>query len=133
LLLQVPGWALMAMVLAMLWEWFGLSLWISGLIFFAWVVKDFILFPLVRTAFESQSKTGIEELIGITGIAWEQIQPRGYIKVRGELWPAEIEEGQASIPAGSVIRIRAARGFTLIVAPESEFPLTENRHPPTDQ
>ena len=73
------------------------------------------MYPLLRTAYESGVKTGVEQLVGARGVAQEELAPRGYIRVRGELWRAEIKADNGRIPSGSPVRILEAQGMTLIV------------------
>lgn len=115
LLLQLPGWVLAIIVLTGLQNWLGLPFWIALGLFFLWVVKDLVMYPLLRTAYESGVKTGIEELIGTRGIVEQELAPRGYIRVRGELWRAEVKADDGRIPPGSPVRILEAEGMTLIV------------------
>lgn len=115
LLLQLPGWVLAIIVLTGLRHWLGLPFWIALGLFLLWVVKDLVMYPLLRTAYESRVKTGIEELIGTRGIVEQELAPRGYIRVRGELWRAEVKADDGRIPRGSSVRILEAQGMTLIV------------------
>ena len=52
-------------------------------------LKDAALYPWLRTAYETDSRRVIERLIGLAGVAVEPLAPRGYVRVRGELWQAE--------------------------------------------
>ena len=115
-LLQVPGWMLAALLLIGLQYWIGVSLWVIIGLFFLWVVKDFIIYPFVRTAYQAGVKTGTDQLVGAQGVAHQKrLDPRGYVRVRGELWRAEAEPGDKPISPGSPIRVQAAHGLTLIV------------------
>jgi membrane protein implicated in regulation of membrane protease activity len=117
LLFQVPGWVIAVGVLLWLRYGAGLPVWAALWIFVLWVVKDLALYPLLRPAYESGVKAGSDQLVGLPGVAREDLNPRGYVHVRGELWRAELEPGDPSISAGSPIRVVAARGMTLVVAP----------------
>ncbi len=118
LLFQVPGWILSVVILLGLRYWIGLPLWIAIGAFSLWVIKDLVFYPLLRKAYESSPKTGVDQLVGLQGVAQEQIDPHGYIQVRGELWRAETEPGNGPILAGSRVKVLAANGMTLIVAKE---------------
>ncbi len=76
------------------------------------------MYPLLRTAYESGAKTGSEQLIGARGIAQDELAPHGYIRVRGELWRAEANPIDTAIPAGSRVKVVAAKGMTLTVKAE---------------
>jgi membrane protein implicated in regulation of membrane protease activity len=114
-LLQLPGWILTALLLLGLRGWLGLPLWVAGGVFVFWVGKDFILYPFVHRSYESNTKTGTEELVGSRGVAKEWLGPHGYVQVHGELWKAKAEPSDQPISPHSPIRVQAARGMTLIV------------------
>ena len=118
-LFQVPGWVAAAVVLLGLVEWVGLSLWAAAGFFTLWVIKDIALYPLVRTAYESNVKTGVEQLVGKRGVAQEWLDPRGMVRVRGELWQAEAEPRDQPIEPNSQIRVTGAHNLTLIVSREA--------------
>ena len=114
-LFQVPGWALAALAVVLLREWADVSVWAAVGIFAIWVIKDFLLFPFLRSAYELETRTGAERLIGEHGVAVERLDPGGYIRVRGELWRAETVPPGDPVPEGSRVTIHAARGLTLVV------------------
>jgi membrane-bound serine protease (ClpP class) len=118
LLMQAPGWALTGLILLGLRDWIGFPLWAGCGLFIMWAVKDLALYPFVRTAYESNVKTGAEQLVGARGVAQEWLSPHGYVQVHGELWRAEVEPSDQLISPRSPVRVRAARGMTLIVTGE---------------
>lgn len=118
LVLQIPGWILAAVGLALLKQWVDLPLWAALGIFLVWVIKDMVLFPFVRQAYESSGRTGAEQLIGAEGIATEPLAPSGYIRVGRELWRAEALGTDTPIAPGSRVRVQGVRGLTLLIHPE---------------
>lgn len=82
-----------------------------------WVVKDFILYPFVRPAYEP-AKTGTERLIGVQGRVEQTLDPSGYVRICGELWRAETEGADQLLEAGRAVAVRSVRGLTVIVAPK---------------
>ena len=118
-LFQVPGWVAAAVVVLGLTEWIGLPLWAASGLFTVWVLKDIALYPLVRTAYESDVKTGVDQLMGEKGVAQEWLDPRGMVRVRGELWQAEAEPRDQPIEPNSEIRVTGAHNLTLIVSREA--------------
>lgn len=118
LVIQIPGWILAAVVLAVLRRWIDLPLWAAVGLFFLWVAKDLALFPLLRPAYEAGGKRGVERLIGVQGIVEERLAPSGYIRVGSELWRAEALQTDKPIPSGSRVRVQAVRGLTLLIQPE---------------
>ena len=118
-LFQAPGWAFAALALLALTKWFGLPLWAASGLFVVWVVKDILLYPLVRTAYECDVKTGVEQLAGEKGVTQEWLVPCGMVRVRGELWQAEAAPDDQRIEPNTEIRITGARGMVLIVSREA--------------
>lgn len=113
---------LAGLVLAGLRYWIGLPVWIAIGLFLLLVVKDIVLYPLLRTAYESGVKTGADQLVGLRGVAQDRVDPRGYVHVRGELWRAQAESKDQPIAAGSPITVLAARRMTLVVAADRGNP-----------
>jgi membrane protein implicated in regulation of membrane protease activity len=117
LLLQAPELLLAALVLIALQQWAGLPRWSVYVLLLVLLVKDLVLFPFVRGAyeFETSSPIGAGRLLGARGISTEPLEPHGYVRLGGELWRAEASSADASIPQGSPVRVREVRGLTLIV------------------
>jgi membrane protein implicated in regulation of membrane protease activity len=119
LLFQIPGWLLAAIILICLHRWVNFPLWAASGLFLLVVLKDLILYPFLRFAYSSTAKGGVEQLIGQSGIASENINPQGYVQVRGELWKAKLAPGTQPIPQGSRVRVQSTQGMTLVVTQES--------------
>jgi membrane-bound serine protease (ClpP class) len=60
-------------------------------------------------------RTGQESLAGKTGIVRTEIAPRGAVQLGGELWTAELAEGEEPIPAGARVEVVRARGLRIYV------------------
>jgi membrane protein implicated in regulation of membrane protease activity len=120
LMFSVPTWALAAVGAVALWHWLGVSAWLACAGWALWVIKDFVLYPLVKGAYERDIKTGADSLVGKRGVVQRRLAPRGFVRVRGALWQAEIEPGKEPIEAGETVRILRARGLTLVVAGADE-------------
>ena len=82
-LFQVPGWVLAVIAVVLLRRWVDLSLGAATALLGVWVVKDFLLFPFLRSAYEQDTRTGAERLIGERGVAVERLDSAGYIRVHG--------------------------------------------------
>lgn len=116
LLLQIPGWALAIACLWAAWRWLGLPSYLAVLFFLGFLLKDYLLYPFLRRAFESDAPSGTAALVGSVGVAQQDLAPVGFVRVNGELWQATAAEGQ-TIHARARVLVTAARGMTLIVAP----------------
>ena len=119
LLLQIPGWILVGGLLVLGVRWWGLSVRLALALFAVWLLKDAVLFPFLRVAYEPGGGGGADALVGARGIASQSLEPRGYVRVGAELWRAEVADGARSIPRGGGIRVRHVRGLTLVVEPEA--------------
>jgi membrane protein implicated in regulation of membrane protease activity len=115
LLVQIPGWVLVVLVLTFLRGYLDLPFGAAAALFALWVVKDLALFPLLRHAYEVDERTVVERLIGEEGAALDELAPGGYVRVRGELWRAEVHDGHPPIAAGRIVVVAAVRESTLLV------------------
>ncbi|HEY5649694.1 MAG TPA: NfeD family protein [Nitrospiria bacterium] len=120
LLFQVPGWVILALILFPLWKWEWISGTIALLVFGLGILKDFILFPWLRKAYEPDSRSGAERLIGSRGLVQEPLDPRGYVRVNGELWQAESEAPGKTLPSGTRIEVTGGKGLLLKVSPAQD-------------
>jgi membrane-bound ClpP family serine protease len=76
----------------------------------AYVVKDLLLYPAMRTVFRPAERT---RPIGRQGEVLDPLNPIGLIRVDGELWQARAMGGP--LPAGRQVIVRDATGLTLLV------------------
>jgi membrane-bound serine protease (ClpP class) len=63
----------------------------------------------------TRPKTGGEELLGMVGVADEDLDPSGQVRIRGERWKAEASK---TIKKGQKIRVIDRRGLLLLVEKE---------------
>ena len=120
LLVQAPSWAVAAVFLFGVRYWLEYPAWLAALILAVYIGKDFALYPFLRKAYESAPANSAAALIGQEGVAEEDLAPRGYVRIRGELWQAEIARHSGAVRKGEPVEVRNARGLTLIVARRSE-------------
>ena len=114
-LLQVPGWVLLVLVLLAVHRWIEYPWWVAALLLGLDVAKDAVLYPFLRCAYETRTPSVKDQLVGQRGVAKQPIAPEGYIFVKGELWKARLETGQAPIQAGEVVRVEVVDGMRLTV------------------
>ena len=118
LVVQVPGWLLLAGIGLFLGARLRWPDWALAVLLALAVLKDLALYPLLRQAYEGDPRTGAERLVGFRGSVAKALRPQGYIRVRGELWHAEVEARTEAVPEGARVTVRAARGLTLTVEPD---------------
>ena len=120
ILLQVPGTALLVLILIQLSNRFDLPVWsVWGIITIS-VAKDIILFPFVWSAYDWDRQGEANSMVGRRGIAKERLAPSGYIKIRGELWKAKVIGINPPIEKGEAVRVEEMQGLTLLVRPYKE-------------
>jgi membrane protein implicated in regulation of membrane protease activity len=105
--------------LTLLVRWNQLTPTLGVVLFGLWVVKDLVMFPVTRIAYETgNAHHGKEAMVGATGVAQGPIAPdaTGYVKVGAELWRARSTEGLA-IQAGDAVRVVEVHDLTLHVEP----------------
>jgi membrane-bound serine protease (ClpP class) len=98
LLVLPPGWGIAIVVVAMVIEVSEVGFWIRFL-------------RRYRIA------TGKEALIGTSAEVIESCDPRGRVRLRGEIWQAECESGAA---VGDRVTVTGVNGLTLQAERESE-------------
>ena len=116
-LYQIPEWVLAVGAAVLLHRWGILTGWPAALLVAGVMAKDAALYPLLRTAYETDASTAIERLIGLSGVAVEPLTPHGYVRVRGELWRSEATAAGREIRRGHPVTVQAVRGTTLLVRP----------------
>jgi len=114
-LFQIPGqfMVLVGVVFAVDRGWFAWG-WGAALFVF-WVIKDFALFPWLRSAYEPTDHDPRATLRAGVGRTREPLDPQGYVEIAGELWRAERAPGSPRIAAGERVHVLEVRGLTLIV------------------
>jgi membrane-bound ClpP family serine protease len=120
-LFQLPGLAGLALILILVQRWVNLHAWLVWGLVGLWVTKDVIMFPFVWRAYD-QSKHPVAPhlMVGAGGIAEDQLAPSGYVRVRGELWQAEVVGGGPPIDRGKGVWVRGIHGLTLLVQPDNQ-------------
>ncbi len=61
-----------------------------------------------------RSTTGVEAMVGMTGVALTDCNPDGQIKIKGQIWKAHCREG---VEEGATVRVDAVEGLRLDVSP----------------
>lgn len=118
LLFQLPGWTLVAIVLALAVRFFELPVWLAWAVWGANVAKDLVLYRWLRAAYADHPSrfVGGDALVGAEGHVEEALTPQGFVRVRGERWKA-LARGGTELDAGRPIRVVSVRGLVLTVEP----------------
>ena len=85
----------------------GVSL-VSGGLFF-------VIMMIAVRAQRTPIRTGEESMIGRTGVARTELNPKGSVQVGGELWSAELEEGSPKLKVGTRVEVIRVDGLRVIV------------------
>jgi membrane protein implicated in regulation of membrane protease activity len=121
-LAQIPDIVIFVVVVLAVQRWLDLSTQLVTLLIAVWVLKDILLFPLLRRSFEEDRPEDVQPMIGARGVAKDRIDPYGYAWVQGELWRAELAEGHLPIEAGAPLLVTGMRGLTLMVVRQEDCP-----------
>jgi membrane protein implicated in regulation of membrane protease activity len=131
LLFQIPGWVVSAALLTVLWEIELLPGRLAAGLWGLWVVKDAITYPFVYRSYEARAQQhAAADLVGERAVVVRALEPRGWVRVRGELWRAE---GDRAITAGEEVVIVAAESMRLVVRAAESSSSSGANHTPTAQ
>jgi membrane protein implicated in regulation of membrane protease activity len=119
-LLQLPETALLVIILLLLQHSFAIPTWVVWSVVALWIAKDAALYPFVWRSFDPEYPARSHTLDGEHGIATERLDRSGYVRVRGELWKAELARGARAVEKDERVRVQAMRGITVIVVAVSE-------------
>ena len=117
-LLQLPGYAVLILLFILaeqIVDFPGYALWgVLGL----WVVKDIVLFPLVGRYYDPGYNKDRFSMIGRKGTVQKPLTPTGTVRIRGELWKAEVLDTDTDVDTGEPVIVRNVQGLTLQVSPQ---------------
>lgn len=119
-LLQLPATALLIVILVLLKDRFEIPAWALWSIVAIWVMKDALLYPLVWRSYDAAYPVTAHSMEGAHGVATERIDSTGYVRVRGELWRAELTDGAPPIDKGERVLVETRRDFILLVRPRDK-------------
>jgi len=117
-LFQLPGMFVAGVALVLLVHWTQLTPTQAAVLFGLWVLKDLVMFPVTRIAYETRaSSPGADGVRGAEGFAQGEIDASGsaYVRVGAELWRARVAPGAEPLPKGSRVRVLELRDLTLLV------------------
>jgi membrane protein implicated in regulation of membrane protease activity len=106
---------IISLVMWLLQQWGKISLWLALLFIGIWLLKDIVMYPFVKNAFKPQQQKNNRSLIGLKGVAEDDLAPLGYIRVGDELWKARAAKNGMQISKGDVVIVEREEGLTLLV------------------
>lgn len=113
-LLQIPGWLVLGGLLVAAHYWLGLSLVAAAFVLAFWLAKDVALYPMLKPHYVFHERAA-HDLVGADAVAQQSLSPRGYVKLRGELWRAELVASEGPVSAGESVVVESVDGLTLKV------------------
>jgi membrane-bound ClpP family serine protease len=119
LIANCPGWILIGVAMWIAVRVFDLSAPLAAGIVALWIAKDVLAYPVMRRYYCSTPPE--RRIVGATGVAISRLAPRGFVRVRGEIWQAEAAGERASVEEGARVRVCEIRGLLLFVEPSNEI------------
>jgi membrane protein implicated in regulation of membrane protease activity len=90
-----------------------IPLWGTVLIMIAFAVYAYALYRVGTRTLTKKAIPGSTNMIGVRGRVVKKLAPRGYVRIEGELWEAQAEEGE--LETGTDVEVTGQRGFKLVV------------------
>jgi membrane protein implicated in regulation of membrane protease activity len=118
-LFQLPGLGVVSVLLILGAYWFDLPRWTTPFALGLWIVKDLLLYPFLKSAYEGPRPTGPESMVGSLGTATEELCSSGLVRIGLELWRAE---SSTPVRAGHAVRVIGCDGMTMRVEPAGGEP-----------
>jgi membrane protein implicated in regulation of membrane protease activity len=120
LLFQLPGWAVVSAGAFAAHRWLGLDGWLGAGAVAAWMLKDAVLYPFVREAYEVDPRGPGAHLEGRLAVAEDDLAPVGTVRLGAERWRARLAPGSPPVARGERVQVEALEGLTLRVRAERE-------------
>lgn len=112
---QLPAWGIAVMLAWGLGRWTSIpSEWI-GLGLVLYMLKDFVIFPWVKEAYEHRHHDASETLVGATARVVVTLDPKGWVQLGSERWRAERGGEGPALEIGAMVEVCELRGHTLVV------------------
>ncbi len=93
----------------------NLPVYVLVIIMLGWVVAAVLIYRAGSRALKTEVVKGFETMVDSRGRVVKALAPEGMVRIKGELWQAQVEEGE--IAEGEEIVVLARQGRKLIVRP----------------
>lgn len=114
-LLQIPSLLIVMLLIYIVNHWYRLNNVIIMIIILLWVLKDILIFPFVWKAYCHKDRDKSKTVLNEFGTAIDTINPKGYVKIRGEIWLAELDDISIPISKGEPVEVVEINGLKLKV------------------
>lgn len=102
------------LALLVLWAFdISIPIWTAVVLALALGGIAFVFHRSVIPSFHRKRVAGAEGMVGLKGQVIEPLQPLGVVRVEGEYWKAESENGD--VPAGMTVEVSGVKGLVLKV------------------
>lgn len=114
-LIHLAELAIMIIAFVVVMEFVNIPLLLVVIFLVLWVIKDIAMFFRVWKSYVTENSSPMLELVGLEAQVVESLDPVGYVRVRGELWKAELVDPRHPARLGERTRVVSGEGMTLIV------------------
>lgn len=114
-LFQIPSLLIVTLLVFTVNHWYILDNTIIVMIILFWILKDILIFPFVWKAYSHKDRDKSKTILNQHGVAVDSINPKGFVKINGEIWQAELVEPNDPINQGQPIEVVEIDGLKLKV------------------
>lgn len=114
-LFQIPSLLIVTLLVFTVNHWYILDNTIIVMIILFWILKDILIFPFVWKAYSHKDRDKSKTILNQHGVAVDTINPKGFVKINGEIWQAELVEPNDPINQGQPIEVVEIDGLKLKV------------------
>ena len=114
-LFQIPSLLIITLLVFTVNHWYILDNAIIVMIILFWILKDILIFPFVWKAYSHKDRDKSKTILNQHGVAVDSINPKGFVKINGEIWQAELVELNDPINQGQPIEVVEIDGLKLKV------------------
>ena len=114
-LFQIPSLLIVTLLVFTVNHWYILDNTIIVMIILFWILKDILIFPFVWKAYSHKDRDKSKTILNQHGVAVDTINPKGFVKINGEIWQAELVEPNDPINQGQPTEVVEIDGLKLKV------------------
>ena len=115
IVLQIPGAVMVGLLLVAFYYAGYISVGMGALLFTGWLVKDAVMFRVLRSAYEPGPPHGTAALIGKRGVVIDELSPKGSVRIGSEHWSAVAADAAEPPGRGAKVRVVSVDGYIVTV------------------